>query len=124
MRFLSTRLHGTLDYLMSIVLIVTPLWLRLQVGPDSGILILVGVVTLVYSLATQYGVGLIGVLPVRMHLVLDGIFGLLLLCSPWIFNFAYRVWLPHVVLGALMLVSALMTRTATHRTPLRNFGSW
>jgi hypothetical protein len=45
------------------------------------------------------------------HLWLDGLGGVLLAASPWIFGFDSRVWAPHVALGALLIAAAAVTDT-------------
>src|SRR5262249_35864761 len=42
--------------------------------------------------------------------------GLLLAASPWIFGFAWEVWIPHVVLGLAEVGAAMFTQTRpSHR---------
>jgi hypothetical protein len=53
----------------------------------------------------------IGVIPTRVHGVLDYLFGLVLIGSPWLFQFDYgtvETWLP-VVLGGGILLYSLFT---------------
>jgi hypothetical protein len=47
----------------------------------------------------------------RMHLLLDIASGMLLAASPWLFGFADRVFLPHLVVGLFEIVAGLATRT-------------
>ena len=54
-----------------------------------------------------------GVIPTRIHGVIDYVMGVLLLASPWLFNFnfadnAAATWVP-VVIGLLILGTSLMT---------------
>ena len=46
--------------------------------------------------------------------------GVLLAISPWLFRFADRVWVPHVVLGLIEIGAVMMTRTAVseHHGPV------
>jgi hypothetical protein len=73
--------------------------------------VILGVSALVYSLLTNYELGLFKVLPFRGHLALDVMSGVLLVLSPWLFQFADQVWVPHLVLGVVELGAVLMTRT-------------
>jgi len=123
MRFIPTRIHGILDYLMAVVLIAIPLMFRLRIGPAAGAFLALGAGTLIYSLLTRYETGLLGVIPMPVHLGLDTAFGLFLLASPWLFGFAGRIWVPHVLFGVVEVGGALMTRTVPERTPGDLFGS-
>ena len=112
MRFISTRVHGMLDYLMGALLIASP-WLFgfAQGGAESWVPVVLGAGALLYSLMTAYEFGAVRVIPMATHLSLDAGAGLLLVVSPWLFGFSDLVWGPHVVLGLLELGAALTTRT-------------
>ncbi len=111
---IPTRMHGVLDYGMAAVLIVAP-WLFgfADNGAAMAIPIVVGLTVVAYSLFTNYELGLVRRLSMPTHLVLDGIGGLLLLVSPWLFAFADTVWVPHVIFGLLEIGAAALTQ----RTP-------
>src|SRR5690606_36143755 len=79
---------------------------------EGRIPVILGWVTLAYSLLTNYELGLLKVLPFRAHLTIDMISGLFLAVSPWLFGFADRVWGPHLVVGLFEAGVVLMTRTA------------
>lgn len=116
MRFIPTRIHGMLDYAMGLLLIVAP-WLFgfARGGAETWVPVALGVGALLYSLMTDYELGVARVISVPTHLGLDGAAGLLLAVSPWLFGFAEVVWVPHLVLGLLELGAALMTK----KTPSR-----
>lgn len=120
MRFIPTRVHGMLDYLVGLLLIASP-WLfgfAEEGGPAQWIPIILGVGVLIYSLLTRYELGVAGLIPVPVHLGLDAMSGLLLAVSPWLFGFADVVWLPHLIFGLLEIGVALTTETtpASSRT--------
>jgi hypothetical protein len=50
-------------------------------------------------------------LPMPVHLWLDGLSGLLLAASPWLFGFDQQVCAPHVALGILEVLAAFLTNT-------------
>jgi len=112
MKILSTKVHGVLDYLMSIVLIVSP-WLFnfANGGPEMWIPIILGAAALIYSMMTNYELGLVKTLSMKTHLTIDAMSGVLLVASPWIFSFADTVYLPHLILGIIELVAVMMTKT-------------
>ena len=113
MRFIPTRVHGFLDYLVGLLLIAAP-WLFnfARGGAETWIPVILGAGALVYSLFTDYELGAVKRLPMRAHLGLDFVSGLLLAASPWLFGFSDFVWVPHLVLGVLEMGAALMTKTA------------
>jgi hypothetical protein len=111
MQIISRRTHGILDYVVGVVLILAPRFLGLEAGGvEARILMVLGWAAVVYSVFTRYELGLIKVLPFSAHLGLDVMSGLLLIVSPWLFQFADRVWAPHVVFGLIELGAVMLTR--------------
>ena len=122
MRFLSTRVHGALDYLMGALLVVAP-WLLgfADVGGAAvWVPVVLGAGVVLYSLFTDYELGAVRKIPMPTHLVLDLGGGLLLAASPWLFGFADLVWVPHLVFGVLEVGAALVTQR--HPTAARQPG--
>lgn len=113
MRFISTRAHGALDYLMGLLLIVSP-WLFgfAEGGAETWVPVIVGASALLYSLLTNYEMGFLShTIPMSTHLWLDALSGVFLAASPWLFGFAEFVWVPHVVFGLLEIGASLFTHT-------------
>lgn len=110
MRFIPTRVHGALDYLMGIVLIASP-WIFdfSDGGAKMWIPIILGAGMIAYSLVTDYELGAVRALPMSTHLVLDMASAALLAASPWLFGFADEVKWPHLIIGLLELATAAMT---------------
>jgi len=116
MRFIPTKVHGILDYVVGAALIVAP-WLFGFAGVGGAAVIIpivLGVGLIVYSLFTKYAWGPFGLIPMPVHLAFDIVASLFLALSPWIFGFAgeaVNVWLPHVVVGAAVIVVVLFSQT-------------
>lgn len=112
MRIISTKMHGVLDYLVGIFLIVSP-WIFnfADGGAKMWIPIILGAGALVYSLMTNYELGVFKTLSMKTHLTLDLLSGILLAASPWIFGFADTVYMPHLILGILEIGASRMTKT-------------
>lgn len=112
MRFLPTRVHGALDYLMGALLIVSPWLFGFADDGDAArwIPVVLGAGAILYSLFTDYELGAVRKVPMPTHLLLDLGSGLLLAASPWLFGFDDRVWVPHLVLGLLEVGAALITK--------------
>ena len=78
--------------------------------PKHGSPVALGAGALLYSLFTDYELGVVRRIPMPVHLGLDLGSGLLLAVSPWLFGFAAFVWVPHLVFGLLEVGAALMTK--------------
>ncbi|MFC4171199.1 SPW repeat protein [Microvirga sp. GCM10011540] len=116
MRFLPTRLHGIIDYLWGVALTASP-WLFgfADVTAAKWVAIVFGLGAILYSLVTRYEVGLLPLLPMPLHLGLDGVAGFILAITPWGFGFAEQVYLPHVAFGLFSVAASLVTRTEPTR---------
>lgn len=121
MRFLPTRVHGVIDYVYSLTLLASP-WLLgySRGGAETWVPVGLGVLGILYSVFTDYELGLIRLLPMRLHLMVDVAFGVFLTASPWLFGFAEQVRVPHLVFGLLAILTPMVTRTETsHAVPVR-----
>jgi hypothetical protein len=112
MRFLPTRVHGVIDYLWGIALIAAP-WLFSFAtgGAAQWVAIVFGTVAILYSLATDYELGAVRIIPMPAHLVLDGIAGAVLAASPWLFGFSREVVWPPVLFGLFSVIASLVSRS-------------
>ncbi|HEY8577005.1 MAG TPA: hypothetical protein VIL88_11770 [Devosia sp.] len=108
---IPTRIHGIIDYLVAVILILAPFLLGFADGSAAQWTpILVGITTIFVSLFTRYELGVVRVVPMAAHLAIDIATGILLLASPWLFGFADRIWWPHVLFGLLYIVTPLLTQ--------------
>lgn len=114
MKFIDTKTHGFLDYIVGLFLIAAPWVFNLDPSaPEGMIFIIMGAAVIVYSIITNYELGLIKALSIKTHLTLDVLSGIVLAVSPWLFGFADRVYLPHLILGILEIGAGMMTKTET-----------
>jgi hypothetical protein len=111
-RFIPTTVHGVLDYLMGALLIVAP-WLFgfAEGGEETWLPVVLGAGVILYSLFTDYELGMAKSISVPAHLWLDGLGGVLLALSPWLFAFSDLIVWPHLMLGLIEIGAALTTRT-------------
>jgi hypothetical protein len=117
MHIISRRIHGILDYVVALILILSPRLFGLEVGTAAArIPVILGWAAVAYSLLTRYELGLFKVLSFRAHLAVDLLHGVFLATSPWIFGFADRGWGPHLFLGLFEIAAVLMTRTTAEAT--------
>ncbi len=112
MRFIPTRIHGAIDYLTGLILIMAPFVLGFaDNGAAQWVPMILGAAILIMSIMTNYELSLVKLIPMPLHLGVDIAGGLLLLASPWLFGFADRVFWPHVIIGIFEIGTALMTHT-------------
>jgi hypothetical protein len=111
MRWIGTKTHGYLDYIMGMLLIAAP-WIFgfAREGAETWVPVVLGAAVILYSLITDYELGISPVISMRTHLTLDLMGGAILAASPWIFGFADYIWAPHLILGILEMGAALMTK--------------
>ena len=91
--------------------------------PAKWVAILFGVGAILYSLFTAYELGVLRIIPMSMHLVLDGAAGALLAASPFLLGFSDQVYGPHVAFGLFSIIASLVTRMEItlpngHREPV------
>ena len=122
-RFVPTGIHAYFDYIGAIALVTAPfLFGFASIGGVAVILpIVLGIGLLVYSLLTNYELGIPGVkfIPMSLHLAFDFVAAALLAASPFLFGFyhhAPNVWLPHLLSGLAVIVLVLVSQT---RSPAR-----
>lgn len=76
MKLFSSSTHGVIDYLYALMALALPALLRWN-GSPAVALTAIGFSVLCYSLVTRYELGVVEVLPLRMHLKLDMVVGAL-----------------------------------------------
>jgi len=116
MRIIPTFVHGIADYVLGIVLLVLPNLFGFADlgGPAVWIPRILGIIDLLQSLATNYELGVAKILPMKVHLMNDYVVSLFFAASPWLFGFSHmpaNVWMPALIIGLLVFVVSLMTRT-------------
>ena len=128
MRIIPTIVHGIADYILGVFLLVLPNIFGFADldGPAVWIPRILGIINLLQSLATDYELGVVKILPMKMHLMNDYVVSLFFAASPWLFGFSHRsanVWMPPLIIGLLVLVVSLMTQTQPGwRLPYRQEG--
>ena len=111
MRFISTRTHGVPDYAVGALLIVVPYILGFADGTAAQwVPQLLGLVAIGGALMTDYELGVVRVIPMPAHLMIDIGSGALLALSPWLFGFSDRVFWPHLLVGIMEIGAGLTTR--------------
>jgi hypothetical protein len=112
-RPIDSTLHGVTDYSVGTTLLtVFPRLANLE-GTDSARQIrTAAAVHLSYSSLTDYPLGIVKLLPFKVHLILDGVGALALAATPFAtgqWKKGTRHWLAHVALSAIELLSLALT---------------
>ena len=114
MRFIPTRLHAPLDYIVGAALIAAPWLFQFSEHTAPTVLsIVLGIGLIAYSLFTNYELGVWKVAPMAVHNLFDIAAGALLAVAPWIFGFAdegANVWAPFLVVGLAAIFLGLTTK--------------
>lgn len=114
MKIIPTFVHGIFDYIGGLVLLAAPNLFGFADAGGAAVWIprVIGIIVLVQSICTNYEVGVVKLLPMKMHLMNDYIASLFLAASPWIFGFndrANNIWMPHLLAGLGVFVLTLLT---------------
>jgi len=113
MKLLNTKIHGVFDYAMGVLLIALPyIFGFADHSMAQHLPIFLGLWRIIMSVLTNYELGLVKAISMRVHLSIDYVFGLLLLFSPVIFDFYDKVYLPHVIFGIAEIALAIITNKA------------
>src|ERR1051325_4943134 len=117
MRFLPTKVHGVLDYLVGIALIFAGnIFSFSEIGGAAvNVPRVLGIILILYALFTNYEWGVWKVLPMYYHLWIDFLAALFLALSPWIFGFSDEkssAHVPHLIVGIVVILVVLVSQTA------------
>lgn len=107
---LSTKAHGIIDYIFGVTLIVTPFVMGFDDDrAATWVLVIAGFGAILYSLLTDYELGVYRRIPMLAHLTLDVVAGAFLTVSPWLFGFTDRISSPHLLAGMISLIIPVLT---------------
>ena len=117
-RFVPTAVHGVFDYVGAIGLIASPFIFGFaDMGGIAVFLpIVLGAGLLLYSLLTDYELGMPGVkfIPMSVHLTVDFVASAFLALAPFLFGYSnegVNVWLPQVIAGVAVMLLVLVSQT-------------
>lgn len=124
MKCIPTKVHGILDYVVAIVLVLAPILFGFSEVGGAAVVVptVLGIALFVYSLLTKYEWGVFKVLSMPYHLMIDMVAAIFLALSPFLFGFvneAPNAWLPHVVVGIAVILVVLFSekQSGTAGTP-------
>lgn len=113
MKFISSKVHTIIGLLVGIVLLLAPTLFGFTDNQAASMIpMYVGIFIIVSELVTTSQLSPLKLVPMRVHLVLDYLTGIFLALSPWLFGFSNasaNAWVPHVVVGILVVGYAAFT---------------
>jgi hypothetical protein len=109
-------LHGLLEYVVGVVLIVAPFALAFVSSAATAVSIVLGLVVLVMAAVSQGPTGIVKQVPVTVHVVLDFMLAAALIAAPFVFGFQDETS-PTALFIALGVVHMLLT-IGTRFTPM------
>lgn len=118
MKFLSPRVHGTIDYLFVALFLLAPAIFRFS-GMPATIATAIAVTHLTLSLCTAYPLGIVKVVPLPAHGWFELVAGTAAVLSPWIFSFSEIASARNffLVSGISLLVTWLVSDYLEERFP-------
>ena len=114
MKIIPRFFHGILDYMTALFLLLVPNLLGFAHLGGSVVWLprIVGLMILLQAMTTDYELGLIKIVPIKMHLMTDYLVATFLVIAPWLFGFSDRVATATVALviaGLVVAGTTLMT---------------
>lgn len=114
MRFITPKAHTIIGIAIGVILLFAPsIFNFTDNAAASAIPMYVGIFIIISELTTTSRLSLIKLVPMRIHLAIDYATGVFLLLSPWLFGFSNapaNTWVPHVIVGLLIVAYALATK--------------
>ena len=114
MRFVTKQIHAYLDYPVALALIALPFLLGLgETNPLAlQLSVATGIAALILTILTDHQLGVIRVIPYKIHLIVDLLVGIVFVIGPFLLSFegldAYYYWLN----GAAVLFVVSMHKAA------------
>lgn len=113
MKFVSSKMHGILDYIIVFMLSISPFIFNYE--EDSihcRLLMVTALLLLLTSLLTDFEFFLVKVFSFKTHLKIDFLLGIFLISSPLIFDLREHSIAPHLVLGFGIISLSFFTKNS------------
>lgn len=126
LKFIPTKIHGYIDYVTATLMSTSPFYVKgiknenyeglsetgvRKIDAEQIVPYSLGVLSSAYSLFTNYELGAVKKIPMKVHLKVDALNGAFLALSPFIFKFYKKTWMPFVAVGVMEILVALFTKT-------------
>lgn len=99
MKFITKRIHAFLDYPVAVALMVLPFVLGLGSANSMALYlsVITGAAAFILTLLTDHHLGVLRIVPYKLHLIVDFVVAITFLIAPFIFSFegidAYYYWI-------------------------------
>ena len=105
-RFVTKTIHAYLDYPVALSLVAMPFLFGLGASNPLAfwLSVITGVAAFVLTVLTDHHLGMIRVLPYKLHLAVDGLVGAVFVLAPFVLGFAGIDMWYYVILGATVLL--------------------
>lgn len=115
MKFISSKVHGILDYIVAALLFFAPIIFGFQSVSGAAVMVpmILGITLAAYSLCTQYELGVFKLIDFQYHLAIDVFAAVFLAVSPFLFGFidqAMNAWLPHILVGVAVVLVVMFSK--------------
>lgn len=115
MKFISSKVHGILDYIVAVLLFFAPIIFGFQSVGGAAVMVpmILGIALAIYSLCTQYELGVFKLIDFQYHLAVDVFAAVFLAVSPFLFGFidqAMNAWLPHILVGIVVVLVVMFSK--------------
>ncbi len=117
MRFIPTRFHAPLDYIVGAALIAAPLLLDYKHGAATAVSIILGVLLIFLTATTSSSTSLVNQVSLAAHIILDYVLVAILIASPFLFGFSDEA--APTAFFIVAAVVALLVTLATRWLPER-----
>lgn len=110
---ISRNQHILTDYLLGPVIVLAPILVGFRTDTTPTMLcFVIGALVFAATLMTRTELGLLRIVPFRMHLMGDVLGGALFLAAPWVFGFSTDMLARNTFLafGALILGATALTK--------------
>jgi SPW repeat-containing protein len=116
MKFISPLAHSIIGFVVGVALLFAPALFGFSNVGGAAVMVpmIIGVIVILSELTVKGSFSRMGFVPMSAHIAMDVLMGAFLALSPWLFGFndqPANVWMPHLVVGIMMIGYALVTRT-------------
>ena len=118
MKILSPRIHGYLDYVVVITFLAAPTLLGLS-GIPAVISYALSIIHLAVTLLTDFPLGIIKAIPLKLHSTIEFLVSFTLIALPWLLGFASVIPARNfyiVVAGVVIFIAWLVTDYKAEKT--------
>lgn len=109
-KIIPSLYHVCIDYSIILILLAGPSVFISDAGVTAKCTSLaIGVFLAVMNILTSYEGGIIRVINMKTHLIIDRLMGMFFLLSPWLFGFVGQSFLLHLSIGVILLAAGILT---------------